>query len=127
MRIQIVQTEMEQAIKDFVLGQLNVNEGMDITVELRAGRGEDGFTADINIVPSQTKKQGTVKRSTTPAEKPKVEVTREPEESSQEAPVTEETNITEPVEEDTQVEEVVEDKPRPAGSLFSGLKRPSNS
>lgn len=51
MKIQIVQTEIEAAIRAHILNQIKVNDGMRIDMTLRATRGEEGFVADIDIVP----------------------------------------------------------------------------
>lgn len=51
MKIQIIQTEIEAAIRAHILNQIKVNDGMRIDMTLRATRGEEGFVADIDIVP----------------------------------------------------------------------------
>lgn len=56
MQITLNQAEIEQAIKNYVNDQVNIREGHDITIDLKAGRGPEGFTATIDIVaPSATK------------------------------------------------------------------------
>ena len=52
MQITLVQTEIEQALKNFIFSQVNIREGMDIKIDLRATRGAEGFQAIIDIVPS---------------------------------------------------------------------------
>lgn len=52
-QITLIQTEIEQAIKAYVLGQLAIREGQEIEVDLRATRGESGATAVINITQAQ--------------------------------------------------------------------------
>lgn len=54
MKITIEEVEIKQAIVAHVLSQMNVREGMEVTVELRATRGETGMQANINIVPEGT-------------------------------------------------------------------------
>jgi hypothetical protein len=49
MQITIVQSEIEQAIKQFVLGRLNVDGPQDVAIELKATRGETGMQAVIDI------------------------------------------------------------------------------
>ena len=49
MKIQLVQSEIEQAISNYIRETITVNEGMSITMELRATRGAEGFQADIDI------------------------------------------------------------------------------
>lgn len=51
MQIIIVQAEIETAIRNYVLGQLNVKDGHRIDIDLSATRGADGFKATIDIVP----------------------------------------------------------------------------
>ena len=56
MQITLNQAEIEQAIKNYVNDQVNIREGHDITIDLKAGRGPEGFTATIDIVaPGVTK------------------------------------------------------------------------
>ena len=50
MQITLNQAEIEQAIKNYVNDQVNIREGHDITIDLKAGRGPEGFTATIDIV-----------------------------------------------------------------------------
>lgn len=50
MLITLVQSELETAIKDYVHSIMHIKEGMEIIIELRAGRGENGYTANIDIV-----------------------------------------------------------------------------
>ena len=50
MRITLVQAEIDQAIVNYINSQVNVKDGMSITVDLSATRGENGFTATIDIV-----------------------------------------------------------------------------
>jgi hypothetical protein len=50
MQITLVQTEIEDAIRNYVNSQLVVREGMRIDIDLSATRGPQGFTAMIDIV-----------------------------------------------------------------------------
>lgn len=52
MQIILSQAELEQAIKNYVNDLMNVREGSQLSIELRAGRGIDGFTATVDIVKS---------------------------------------------------------------------------
>jgi hypothetical protein len=54
-QIIIVQAEIEEAIRNHILSQIHVREGMDINIDLAATRGAAGFTATINIIPSSNK------------------------------------------------------------------------
>lgn len=53
MQIILVQSEIEQALKDYVNSQVNVKDGQEISIELKATRGTDGATAIIDILPSK--------------------------------------------------------------------------
>jgi hypothetical protein len=145
MRVILIQSEIEQAIKDYVLGQLAVADGMDIAISLKAGRGEEGFTADIDFTKkveeapvltlASTPRRGRPplsKNSEVVNTKEVVETAQveEPETSNQEVEnATQEAGTQTETTEKTVQEELTEEQPvaRPAGSLFAGLKRPSNS
>lgn len=49
MQITIVQTEIEQAIQEYIKSHVNIRDGHIITVDLTATRGEAGFKAVIDI------------------------------------------------------------------------------
>lgn len=49
MRITIVQTEIEEAIRDKIRSQIQLKEGVEIDIILRATRGAEGYQADIDI------------------------------------------------------------------------------
>ena len=49
MRIILVQAEIELAIRAYVLTQIAVKEGQDISIDFKNTRGDDGTTAEINI------------------------------------------------------------------------------
>jgi hypothetical protein len=48
-QITIVQCEIEQAIRDYVGSKLKIAEGMEMTIELIATRGAEGFKATIDV------------------------------------------------------------------------------
>lgn len=52
MLITLVQNEIEQAIRDYVLARIKIQEGLDMQIDLAATRGIEGFKATINIEPS---------------------------------------------------------------------------
>lgn len=52
MQITLNQAEIETAIKKYVNDQVVIREDQDITIDLKAGRGPEGFTANIEIVPA---------------------------------------------------------------------------
>ena len=49
MKIILVQAEIELAIRAYVLSQIAVKEGQDISIDFKNTRGDDGTTAEINI------------------------------------------------------------------------------
>ena len=49
MRIILVQAEIELAIRAYVLNQISVREGQEITIAFKNTRGDDGATAEIDI------------------------------------------------------------------------------
>lgn len=55
MQITLIQSEIEQALKNYINEQVNVKEGMEITIAFKATRGDEGNTAIIDIVPSAEK------------------------------------------------------------------------
>ena len=58
MRIIIVQSEIEIAIRNHVLTQIVVKEGQKISIEFKNTRGEDGFTAEVDINTSPNASSG---------------------------------------------------------------------
>ena len=55
MRIILVQAEIEFALRAYVLNQISVREGQEITIAFKNTRGDDGATAEIDIsTPSYT-------------------------------------------------------------------------
>ena len=148
MRIIVTQTEIEQAIKNFVLSQMSLAEGQDIKITLKATRGEDGTTAEVDVVlasVAQPQKSKPVTRSATTAvaqtaaaEEEVVEVpqTPETENTAEEAPVAEqdptepasagtgEATSTSTVGGETAVSEA--DAAPKRSSLFKNLTKPVN-
>lgn len=51
MKITIVQSEIEEAIRQYIHNQIAVKEGHAITMDFTATRGEDGLIAAIDISP----------------------------------------------------------------------------
>lgn len=50
MQLILPQSELETAITEYVHGIMNVKEGHTMSIDLKAGRGLDGFTATVDIV-----------------------------------------------------------------------------
>ena len=55
MLITIVQAEIELAIKNYINTQVNLKEGQEISIDLRATRGAEGATAIIDIYYPETR------------------------------------------------------------------------
>lgn len=140
MQITLVQPEIEQVLTDYITSQVSINSGMHISIDLRAGRGVDGFTATIDIVhpehaaaaqilpeaapvietaPKKVTKPVAAKPA--PVEEPEAEVVEEVEAEAES--VAEEAVDHSPVEEATATEEA---PAAPKKSLFSGLQKPNN-
>lgn len=49
MRITIVQSEIEEAITDYIKRQVNLRDDQSVKIELKATRGEEGYMAEIAI------------------------------------------------------------------------------
>ena len=54
MQLILPQSELETAITEYVHGIMNIKDGNTMTIDLKAGRGLDGFTATVDIVISGT-------------------------------------------------------------------------
>lgn len=50
MQLILPQSELEQAIKNYVNDLMNVKDGTELSIDLKAGRGLDGFTATVDII-----------------------------------------------------------------------------
>ena len=148
MQITLIQSEIEQALKNYINDIMSVKDGMEIEIQLKATRGEEGTTAIIDIVPQKPKvarsnrtsgeipaKSESVKAAATPvkAEPMKAAVEAEPvAESVAEA----EADDAEQVAEQAQEPEALEPAPveaeqapaeeAPRKSLFAGLSKPQN-
>lgn len=149
MQITLNQVEIEEAITNYVNDLVSVNEGMSITVTIKATRGEEGTTALIDIVPevvepevvepvkaaAKPARKTATKQAAVPAkEEPVVEAEPEPEpvakvaEPEPEAePVKEEEAAPDaaevPVADDEQAEVPAVAAPK---SLFANLRKPNN-
>lgn len=153
MRIIIDESEIKEAIVALVKSQVSIQEGQEISVELKATRGDSGNTAEITInAPSVPVVQATPVKRTPRARTVETKTEETAQEASEEVsstetandtPETEEAVAETPVVEETPVQEeakaevsetaeaehpvVEEAAPRTTGSLFSTLKRPVNN
>jgi len=55
MQIILNQDEIEQAIDAYVRSQISINDDQEVAVELKAGRGENAFSATLDIRQAQPK------------------------------------------------------------------------
>lgn len=136
MQITIVQTEIEQAIENYVKSMISVNDDQKISIDLKATRGDTGMQAFIDIVP-RTKKVLTSSTAgsagtTAPVVKadPKPEVKEEVQETAAEQTEEVEQQAEAPARKGVEIEVDEEGNPvKPAGapkSLFGNLKKPVN-
>lgn len=154
MRIILVQSEIEAALRQYVLGQINIAEGQDISIDFKNTRGDDGATAEINISkpsmgnetqkPTQKPIQGvsamtgtkTPEKTTEASPAPAVVTGSSDTVQQEEQPASsvssnseEEVPFTPPafIRGSTQNEEPKEETPPPSGrSLFANLTKPVN-
>lgn len=126
MKITLVQTEIEEAIVDYMKKTITLPANKEFHVELTATRGPAGVTAEIQINSvDQEQPKKVVKEVEAPKEE--VEVTAEIKEKEKEAEPVEE--VTEPVkkpvveeEAKAEAEESTEEAPKPARkSFFAGF------
>lgn len=71
MQITLNQLEIETALKAYINDQVNLKEGVSIVIDLKAGRGPEGFSANIDIsAPGKSAQTATVavKQTATVAE-----------------------------------------------------------
>lgn len=57
MKITIGQSEIESAVKTYILSLMTLAEGASIDVDFSATRGPDGLTANINVTPADKVKE----------------------------------------------------------------------
>ena len=149
MQITLIQSEIEQALKNYINDIMSVKDGMEIEIQLKATRGEEGTTAIIDIVPQKPKASrggrtsGEVPAKAEPAKAAapaKAEAAQAVAEAAPE-PVAEsvaeaEADDAEQVAEQAQEAEALEPAPveaeqapaeeAPRKSLFAGLSKPQN-
>ena len=143
MQITLIQSEIEQALKNYINDIMSVKEGMEIEIQLKATRGEEGTTAIIDIVPQKPKAarggrtSGEVAAKVEPVKAAAAQAKAEPAPAVAEAepePVTEsvaeaEADDAEQVAEQAQepeAQEPTQAEEAPRKSLFAGLSKPQN-
>lgn len=71
MQITIVQAEIEDAIKAYVTGQIALKPGQEVTIDLKATRGAEGYQAIINVgFPAENAASAAAQTKTAYASKP---------------------------------------------------------
>lgn len=73
MKITIGQSEIEAAVKTYILSIMTLAEGANIDVDFSATRGPEGLTANINVLPPEVAEK---------AKEEQVALTREPEKAT---------------------------------------------
>lgn len=147
MQIILVQTEVEQALRNYVASRLTLAEGTTFSIDLAATRGVNGITATIDLVePGQSTAAPTGSISRAPSTKPaaaavtpamKLASEVQPDLATQTSDAQEKATTaqeTASVQQDQAeqvagaaeavTEEVPAEKPK---SLFGGLQRPKNA
>lgn len=113
MRIILVQAEIELAIRAYVLTQISVKDGQEVTIDFKNTRGEDGATAEINITSPSLASVGNAQRASQTAQVAQTTQTAPKTEKPSPAPAAAPTPVTTaPVE-----------QPAPAASISTGEER----
>lgn len=131
MQLILPQSELEQAIKNYVNDLMNVKDGTELSIDLRAGRGLDGFTATVDIIKSGTAipaKTVVPVATPTPVVKVVARAVIKEEPVAEEKPA-EDTSVANKSEQQEAASEAKEEAPAEAPStvrrpLFGSLKKP---
>ena len=136
MQITLIQSEIEQALKNYINDIMSVKDGMEIEIQLKATRGEEGTTAIIDIVPQKPKAprgrltSGEVPAKAEPAKAAapaKAEAAQAVAEAVAEAEADDAEQVAEQAQEPAPVEaEQAPAEEAPRKSLFAGLSKPQN-
>lgn len=142
MQITLIQSEIEQALKNYINDIMSVKDGMEIEIQLKATRGEEGTTAIIDIVPQKPKAarggrtSGEIPAKAEPVKAAAAPVKAEPAQAVAESVAEAEADDAEQVAEQAQEPEALEPAPveaeqapaeeAPRKSLFAGLSKPQN-
>jgi hypothetical protein len=143
MQIVLVQTEVEDALKEYVHKRVTVPTDTHFEIDISSTRGSEGVKAIIDLVPASTTGPKVItagrKRLTVPATQTPVPATKEPEPEPEAEPAQEpaepqepQTEESEEVAEATGTEDAVSaatEPPPPAApvkSLFANLRKPQN-
>lgn len=130
MQITLVQTQIEEAIRQFVGSRLNLQIGETLDLDLRATRGDDGYTCvvTINTIATVNTSTNTPYTSTRPlnitesVENARIDEAVDAEPVQESAPESED----EP-EAIAQTEAQVTEPATKKKSIFAGLEKPTNT
>ena len=114
MQVILVQDEIMSALESYVRNQITVNANQKIVIDLKAGRGENGFSATLDIQPADKAINGTAvtidRSGFVPTQAEVVAINRRAE-----------TNAI-VIENDAVIEEIQAEAASGAGSIFSFAK-----
>ncbi len=134
MKIIIAQADIEEAISNFVLGRMTINENMELAIDLSATRGPEGMTATIEVIAKKDELVMPARAARTgakPGPKPKAQTeTVEQQVVAQNEPEIAQAVEEAPNEDNTSIAEQAEAAPTneaPKSSIFGNLQRPSNT
>lgn len=133
MQITITQPQIEEAITNYVLSMLTLKPGQELTIDLRATRGDAGYTAEIAVGPAgrapvsaPVARTAAVRNTGGPAAAAQTTAQAEaPEPETDDAPEPEgnvEGGSAEPAAEEAPAEEAESTGKRP--SIFANMKAP---
>lgn len=124
MQITLVQTQIEEAIRQFVGSRLNLQIGETLDLDLRATRGDDGYTCVVTVNTNNSTPYTNVRplNITENVENARIEEEPDAEPVQESAPELEGEPEATAEAEDRVVEPVTKKK-----SIFAGLEKPTNS
>lgn len=137
MQVILPQTDIETALENFARSILNIRDGMIITIDLKAGRGANGFEATLDISPAGSSAKAEPKAEapapvartpkTTPIIEDKTPVADvQPNAQVDETVTAADTAIAADGQTELGTDPVAEPEPK-KGSLFANIKKPVNS
>lgn len=85
MQITLNSEEISEAVESYVRSQINIADGQEIDIDFKAGRGDNGMTATLDIRPARPNKKKFTRTTAKPAPAP----APEPEEEAASAPAEE--------------------------------------
>lgn len=122
MQITLNQDEIFVAIEQYVRAQITVNDDQEIDIDLKAGRGENGHSATLDIRPAKPSAKKTAKPAVVRTAKPDPAPKGEPETEEDQTETADESDQTES--DDVTSDEDADKTPgdgeaKPRSSIFS--------